>query len=141
MLIRAYEIASLVILPYREKFSLVRTHFAVTLCARYNTENTWSFTQLPPFLCAISARFEFHIPAVAIIFFGAWSHSSSCHTSRSLGLSMNNKISISISMYNTYPRRFWHSHFSYTHMSMLGLINRFNPAVLTVSYRYYLDKQ
>ena len=39
-----------------------------------------------------------------------------------LVLSMNNRIYISSSISNPYPCRFWHSHFSYTHMSSLGLI-------------------
>ena len=66
---RAYEVASLALPPYLEQCAQVRTPFAVALCACYYTENTWSTTQLPPFSCAISARFEFRIPAIAVFFF------------------------------------------------------------------------
>ena len=63
---RAYEVASLALLPYLNQCARVITFFAVTLCACYYTENTWSTTQLTPFLCAIFARFEFSIPTVAV---------------------------------------------------------------------------
>ena len=64
----AYEVSSLALLPYLEKCARVITLFAVTLCACYYKENTWSTTRLPPFSCAISARFEFRITAVAVFF-------------------------------------------------------------------------
>ena len=62
----------------------------------------------------------------------ASSYSSSCHTSRGSGSSMNNQVSISLSMSNPYLRHFRRFHLSFIHVySILGMINRFDPAVLT----------
>ena len=61
----------------------------------------------------------------------AWLHTSSCHTSRGSGSSMNNQISISLFIPNPYMRRFRNFELSYIQVySLLGLINRLDPAVL-----------
>ena len=65
---RDYEVDSLALLSYRKHCDWVIILFAVTLCVDYNTENTWSTTRLPIFLCAISARFKFRIPTVAVFY-------------------------------------------------------------------------
>ena len=129
---RAYEVASLKLLPYQEQCARVRTLLAVTLCARYNTENTWLTTRLPPFSCAISTRFKFCIPTVTVFFvlsMVALIQLSHITRFRFVNEQPNFHILIHVQSLST-P----HSGFStllYPCLLSLGLKKRFDPSVLT----------
>ena len=129
---RAYEVARLALLPYWEQCAWVRNLFAVTLYARYNTENTWSTTRLPPFLCAISARFELRIPAVAIFFVLSMVtliQLSQITRVRFVNEQPNFHILIHVQSLSA-PLSYF-SPLLYPCLLSLGMINQFDPAVLT----------
>ena len=132
MSMRAYEVSSLALLPYKHQCARVRNPFAVTLCACYNTENTWSTTQLTPFSCAISARFEFHIPAVAVFFVPSMvALIQFSHITRFGFVNEQPSFHILIHVQSLSAPISAFSPLLYQCLLSLGLINRFDPAVLT----------
>ena len=132
MSMRAYEVASLALIPYQEQCARIKTLFAVTIFARYNTENTWSTTRLPPFLCAISARFEFRIPAVAIFFVPSMvALIQLSHITWFGFVNEQPNFHILIHVQSLSAPLLAFSPLLYPCLLSLGLINRFDPAVLT----------
>ena len=131
---RAYEVASLELLPHWEKCARVRTLFVVMLCARYKTDNTWSTTRLPPFSCAIYARFELRIPAVAVFFvLSMVALIQLSHITRFGFVNEQPILNILIHVQSLSAPLSAFSPLLYPFLLSLGLINRFNPDVLTFS--------
>ena len=129
---RTYEVPILMILQYQEKCARVKTLFAMTFCARYNTENTWSTTRLPPFLCTISARFEFRIPAVAVLFVPSMVALIQLpHITRFGFINEQPNFHILIHVQYLSAPILEFSPLLYSCLLSLGMINRFNHAVLT----------
>ena len=103
----------------------------VTICARYNTENTWSTMQLPPFSCAIPARFKFRIPAVAIFFVLIMvALIQLSHITRFGFVNEQPNFHILIRVQSLYAPLLEFSPLLYPCLLSLGLINIFDPAVL-----------
>ena len=128
----AYEVASLALLPYKHQCARVRNPFAVTLCACYNTENTWSTTQLTPFSCAISARFKFCIPAVVVFFIPSIvALVEISHIMRFGFVNEQPNFHIRIHVQSLSAPLSEFSPIPYPCLLSLDLINRFDPDVLT----------
>ena len=128
----AYEVASLTLLPYREQCAQVRTLLAVTLYARYKIENTWSTKQLPPFSCAISARFESRIPAIAVLFVPSMvALIQLSHITRFRFVNEQPNFHILINVQSISAPLLAFSSLLYPHLISMGLINPFDPAKLT----------
>ena len=132
MSMHAYDVASLTFLPYREQCARVRTLFTVKLYAHHNTENTWSTTRLPQFLCAISARFEFCIPTVAVFFIPSMVTLIQLpHIMRFGFINEEPNLNILIHVQSLSAPLWGFSPLLYPCLLSLGMINRFDPDVLT----------